>query len=118
MKEATITRRDELNDEETAEIASVLEGARTSTCINIDRKELREHLNDVLAQAGLTISLEDGDEDPALEEIFAEFASKPERASELRDQYQELADLIHRLERMLRSDNISPKLTARLRGAR
>ncbi len=39
-----ITRREELNDRETEEIASVLEGARPSNRVDVDRKELRDRL--------------------------------------------------------------------------
>ncbi len=40
-----ITRREELSDRETEKIASVLEGARPSNRIDVDRKELRDRLN-------------------------------------------------------------------------
>jgi len=72
MKEAKITRRKELSDRETEEIASVLEGARPSNRVDVDRKELRDHLNHVLTKAGLIHSPEDDDKDPAFEEAFAE----------------------------------------------
>ena len=110
-----ITRREELNDRETEEIASVLEGARPSNRIDVDRKELRDHLNHILTETGLIHSPEGDDEDPAFEEAFAEYASEPESARELRDQYRELADLIDRLERELRRDDLAPALAARLR---
>ena len=115
MKEAEITRREELNDRETEEIASALEGARPSNRIDVDRRELRDHLNHMLRGAGLIHSPEGDDEDPAFEEAFAEFASEPESARELRDQYQELADLIGPLERKLRRDDLAPALAARVR---
>ncbi len=115
MKEAEITRREELNDRETEEIASALEGARPSNRIDVDRRELRDHLNHMLRRAGLIHSPEGDDEDPAFEEAFAEFASEPESARELRDQYQELADLINRLGRKLRRDDLAPALAARVR---
>ena len=110
-----ITRGEELNDRETQEIASVLEGARPSNRIDVDRKELRDHLNHMLTKTGLIHSPERDDEDPAFEEAFAEYASEPESARELRDQYQELADLIDRLERELRRDDLAPALAARVR---
>ena len=115
-----ITRREELNDRETEEIASVLEGARPSNSVDVDRKELRDQLNHMLTETGLIHSPEGDDEDPAFEEAFAEFASEPESARELRDQYQELADLINRLGRKLRRDDLAPALAARVRwlGAR
>ena len=115
-----ITRREELNDRETEEIASVLEGARPSNSVDVDRKELRDHLNHMLTKAGLIHSPEGDDEDPAFEEAFAEYASEPESARELQDQYQELANLIDRLERKLRRDDLAPALAARVRwlGAR
>ena len=94
MKEAEINRREELNKRETEEIASVLEGARPSNRIDVDREELRGHLHHVLTRAGLIHSPEGDDEDPAFEEAFAEHASEPESAREMRDQYRELADLI------------------------
>ena len=115
MKEAEITRREELNDREAEKIASVLGGARPSNRIDVDRKELRDHLNHMLTKTGLIHSPERDDEDPAFEEAFAEYASEPESARELRDQYQELADLIDRLERELRRDDLAPALAARLR---
>ena len=115
MKEAEITRREELNDREAEKIASVLGGARPSNRIDVDRKELRDHLNHMLTKAGLIHSPEGDDEDPAFEEAFAEYASEPEIARELRDQYRELADLIDRLEQKLRRDDLVPALAARLR---
>jgi len=115
MKEAEITRREELNDREAEKIASVLGGARPSNRIDVDRKELRDHLNHMLTKAGLIHSPEGDDEDPAFEEAFAEYASEPEIARELRDQYRELADLIDRLEQKLRRDDLAPALAARLR---
>ncbi len=115
MKEAEINRREELNKRETEEIASVLEGARPSNRIDVDREELREHLHHVLTRAGLIHSPEGDDEDPAFEEAFAEHASEPESAREMRDQYRELADLIDLLERKLRRDDLAPALAARLR---
>lgn len=115
MKEVEITRREELNDRETKEIASVLEGARPSNRIDVDRKELRDHLNHMLTNAGLIHSPEGDDEDLAFEEAFAEYASEPESARELRDQYRELADLINLLERKLRRDDLAPALAVRLR---
>ncbi len=115
MKEAEITRREELNDRETEEIASALEGARPSNRVDVDRKELRDRLNHMLTKTGLIHSPEGDYEDPAFEEAFAEYASEPESARELRDQYQELADLIDRLERKLRRDDLAPALAARLR---
>ena len=87
MKEAEITRREELNDRETEEIASVLEGARPSNRIDVDRKELRDRLNHMLTKTGLIHSPEGDDGDPAFEEAFAEYASEPESARKLRDQY-------------------------------
>ncbi len=115
-----ITRREELNDREAEKIASVLGGARPSNRIDVDRKELRDHLNHMLTKTGLIHSPEGDDEDPAFEEAFAEYASEPESARELRDQYRELADLIDRLEQKLRRDDLAPALAARLRwlGAR
>jgi len=110
-----ITRREELNDRETEKIASVLEGARPSNRIDVDRKELRDHLNSILTEAGLIHSPEGDDQDPAFEEAFAEYASEHENARELRDQYRELADLIGRLERKLRRDDLAPALAAQLR---
>ncbi len=110
-----ITRREELNDREVEKIASVLGGARPSNRIDVDRKELRDHLNHMLTKAGLIHSPEGDDEDPAFEEAFAEYASEPEIARELRDQYRELADLIDRLEQKLRRDDLAPALAARLR---
>ncbi len=110
-----ITRREELNDRETEKIASVLEGARPNNRIDVDRKELRDHLNHILTETGLIHSPEGDDEDPAFEEAFAEHASEPESARELRDQYRELADLIDRLEREMRRDDLAPALAARLR---
>ncbi len=110
-----ITRREELNDRKTEEIASVLEGARPSNRIDVDRKKLRDHLNDILTGSGLIHSPEGDDEDPAFEEAFAEHASEPESARELRDQYRELAHLIDLLERKLRRDDLAPALAARLR---
>jgi hypothetical protein len=115
MKKTKITLREELSDQETEEIASVLEGARLSNRINVDRAELKEHLNNVLAKAGLIHSSESDDEDLAFEEAFAKFAGEPESAPELRNQYEELADLADRLERMLRRDDLAPALAARLR---
>jgi hypothetical protein len=87
-----ITRSEELNDRETEKIASVLEGARPSNRIDVDRKELRDHLNHMLTKAGLIHSPEGDDEDPSFEEAFAEYASEPESARELRDQYRDLPD--------------------------
>ncbi len=111
-----ITRREELNDREAEKIASVLEGARPSNRIDVDRKALRDHLNHILTETGLIhYSPEGDDEDPAFEEAFAEHASEPESARKLRDQYRELADLIDRLERELRRDDLAPALAARLR---
>ena len=78
MKEAEITRREELNDRETEEIASALEGARPSNRIDVDRRKLRHHLNHMLTRAGLIHSPEGDDADPAFEEAFAEYASEPE----------------------------------------
>ncbi len=72
-------------------------------------------MNHILTEAGLIHSPGGDDEDPALEEAFAEFASEPESARELRDQYRELAHLIDLLERKLRRDNLAPALAARLR---
>ena len=115
MKEAEINRREELNKRETEEIASVLEGARPSNRIDVDREELREHLNHLLTEAGLIHPPEDDDEDPAFEEAFVEYASEPESARELRDQYQELADLIDRIERKLRRHDLVSALAARVR---
>jgi len=114
-KDTDITRREELNDREVEKIASVLGGARPSNRIDVDRKELRDHLNHMLTKAGLIHSPEGDDEDPAFEEAFAEYASVPESARKLRDQYRELADLIDRLERELRRDDLAPALAARLR---
>jgi hypothetical protein len=48
-----IRHKEELNDRETEAIASVLEGARSSNRTDVDRKELRDHLNRVLTKAGL-----------------------------------------------------------------
>lgn len=115
QNDTDIIRREELNDREAEEIASVLEGARPGNRINVDRKELRDHLNHMLTKTGLINSPEGDDEDPAFEEAFAEYASEPESARELRDQYRELADLIVRLERKLRRDGLAPALAARLR---
>lgn len=110
-----ITRRGELNDRETEEIASVLVGARPSNRIDVDRRELRDHLNHMLTKAVLIHSPEGDDEDPAIEEAFAEFASEPARARELRDQSRELAVLIDRLEQKLRRHDLAPALASRLR---
>ncbi len=110
-----ITRREELNDREAEKIASALGGARPSNRIDVDRKELRDHLNHMLTKAGLIHSPEGDNEDPAFAEAFAEYASEPESARELRDQYRELADLIDRLEQKLRRDDLAPALAARLR---
>ena len=110
-----MTRREERNDGGAEELAPVLEGARPSNGIDVDRKELRDNLNHVLTRAGLIHSPEGDDEDPAFEEAFAEYASEPESARELRDQYRELAELIDRLERKLRRDDLAPALAARVR---
>ncbi len=115
MKEVEITRREELNDRETEEIASALEGARPSNRMDVDRRELRDHLNHMLTTAGVIHSPEGDDEDSAFEEAFAEYASEPESARKLRDQYQELAVLIDDLERKLRRVDLTPALAARVR---
>lgn len=113
-----ITRREELNDRETEEIASVLAGARPSNRINVDRKELRDRLNHILTETGLLHSSEGDDEDQIFEEAFTEFASEPERARELRDQYRELAVLFDCLEQKLKRHDLAPALAARLRWLR
>lgn len=94
------------------EEGSALGGVRPSNRIDVDRKELRDHLNHILTKAGLIHSPEGDDEDPAFEEAFAEYASESESARELRDQYRELGDLIDRLERKLRRDDLAPALAA------
>jgi hypothetical protein len=113
-----ITRRGELNDRETEGIASVLVGTRPSKRINVDRKELRDRLNHMLTKASLIHSPEGGDEDQIFEEAFTEFASEPERARELRDQYRELVVLFDRLEQKLRQHDLASALAARLRWLR